>query len=61
MVKIGEMNGAGGFAADDFDDARMRVAEGVDGDAAEKIQIFLAGGIKDVAPRPWVITKGWRL
>src|SRR5208282_2810817 len=49
VKKIGKMNGARGLAADDFDDARMRVAEGVDGDAAEKIQVFFAARIVDVA------------
>ena len=48
MKKIGKMNRARGFAADDLDDAGMRVAEGVDGDAAEKIQILLAARIVDV-------------
>src|ERR1700686_692915 len=41
VVEIGEMNGARGFAANHFYDARMSVAEGVDGDAAEKIEILL--------------------
>jgi hypothetical protein len=49
VVEVGEMNGASGFAANDFDDAGMRVAESVDGDAAEKIQVSFAGGIKNVA------------
>ena len=43
VVQIREVNSARGFAADDFDDARMRVAERVDGDAAEEIEIFFAG------------------
>jgi hypothetical protein len=43
------MNGARGFTANDFYDARMSVAESVDGDASEKIEIFFAGGVVDVA------------
>ena len=43
------MNGASGFAANHFDDARVRVAERVDGDAAEEVEIFLAGGVIDIA------------
>ena len=42
------MNGARGFAANRFYDARMSVAERVDGDAAEKIEILLASGVEDV-------------
>ena len=49
VKKVGEMNGTRGFAANDFDDARMRMAEGVDGDAAEKIEIFFAARVIDVA------------
>jgi hypothetical protein len=49
VKKIRKMDRASRFAADDFDDARMRMAEGVDGDAAEKIEIFLAARIIDVA------------
>src|SRR5271168_174010 len=49
VKEIGEMHGAGGFAADDFYDAWVRVAEGVDGDTAEKIEILFSGGVEDVA------------
>ena len=38
----------GSFAANDFDDTGMGVAEGVDGDAAQEVQIFFAGGVEDV-------------
>src|SRR5438094_367332 len=41
------MNGAGGFAADDFHDARMRVPESVHGNATKKIEILFAGGIEN--------------
>src|ERR1700687_6323379 len=33
VIEIREVNGAGGFAADYFHDARVRVAERIDGDA----------------------------
>ena len=49
VVQIREVNCASRFAADDFDDARMGMAERIDGDSAEEIEIFFAGGIKDVA------------
>src|SRR5947207_1578708 len=42
------MNGTGGFAADDFHDARMRMAKSVHGDAAKKIEILFAGGIENI-------------
>lgn len=48
VKEIGKVNGARGFAANHFDDVGMRVAEAVDGDAAEKIEIFFARGIEDV-------------
>jgi len=48
VVEIREVNGAGGFAADDFDDAWMGVPEGVDGDAAQEVEIFFAFGVEDV-------------
>src|ERR1700739_3547132 len=48
VIKIREVNRLGRFAANDLDDARMGMAEGVDGDAPEKIEIFLAGAVKDV-------------
>src|ERR1700730_1203635 len=41
VVEIGEMNRACGFAANQFYDARMSMAEGVDGDATEEIEILL--------------------
>src|SRR5436853_629672 len=43
------MNGAGGFATDDFYDARMRMAESVHSDAAKKIEILFAGGIENAS------------
>src|SRR5439155_23775166 len=43
------MNGAGGFAKDDFYDARMRMAESVHSDAAKKIEILFAGGIENAS------------
>src|ERR1700682_2863154 len=49
VIEIREVNGAGGFAADYFHDARMRVPERIDGDTAKKIQIFLASGVVDVS------------
>jgi hypothetical protein len=42
------VNGARGFAADYFYDARMRVAECVDSDAAKKIEILFSSGIENV-------------
>ncbi len=42
------MNGARDFAAYGLDDARMRVAEAVNGYAAEKIEIFFAAGIVNI-------------
>jgi len=35
------VDGARGLAANDFDNARVGVAEGVDGDAAKKSRYFL--------------------
>jgi hypothetical protein len=49
MKKIRKVNGASGFAADYLYDAGMRVAEGVYGDAAEKIEIFFSIGIEYVS------------
>src|SRR5690348_4115287 len=43
------MNRARGFAANHADQARMRVSQRVDGDAAEKIQIFLALRVVEAA------------
>src|SRR5690348_1064314 len=39
------MHGARGFAANDADEARMRIAQRIDGDAAEKIEIGAPSGI----------------
>jgi hypothetical protein len=36
------MNGAAGLATDNFDNARMSVAECIDGNASEKIQVLFA-------------------
>ena len=49
VKKIGKMDARAGFAANRLDDTGMRVAESVDGDAAEEIEIFLAAGVEDVA------------
>ena len=48
MKKIGKMNGTHGLAANGFDDARMGVAECVDRNTAEKIEILLPGGVEDI-------------
>src|SRR6266853_7039832 len=48
MKKIREVNGTRGFAADYFHDARMRVAKSVHGDAAQKIEVLLPGGIENI-------------
>jgi hypothetical protein len=48
MKKIREVNGARCFAADNFYDARMRVAERVDGDTAKKIKVLFSSGIENV-------------
>ncbi len=45
VIEVREVDGARGFAANDFNDARMGVAEGVNGDATKKIEIFLARGV----------------
>ena len=50
VIEVGKMNGAHGLAANHFDNARMRVAEGIDGDAAKKIEIFFARRVKNVGP-----------
>src|SRR5690348_11596403 len=42
------MNRARRFATNDPNDLGMGVAETVDGDATQKIEIFLAGGVEDV-------------
>ena len=52
VKKIRKMDCARGLATDDFDDARMRVAQCVDGDAAEKIEIFFAARVIDIAAAP---------
>ena len=44
------MNGARGFAANHFDDARMCMPERVDGDAAQEIQILFARGVESKRP-----------
>ena len=49
VKKIGKMNRARGLAADDLDDAGMRVAQSVDGDAAQKIEILFAARIVNVS------------
>src|SRR5215472_9441271 len=48
VVEVGKMDGARGFAANHFDNARMRVAKRVDGNAPKKIEIFLARRVEDV-------------
>src|SRR6266704_4329949 len=52
VIKIGEMNRARGFAADDLDDARMGVAERIDGNAAKKIEILFARGVENIRSLP---------
>src|SRR5579885_1806910 len=42
------MNGARGFATNRLDDAGMRMAERVDGNTAEKVEVLFAGGIEHV-------------
>ena len=42
LKEIGKMDGATGFAANYAHQARMGVAERIDGDATEKIEIFAA-------------------
>src|SRR5579859_97414 len=49
MKEVGKVDRASGFAANDFDDARMRVAKSVNGDSAEKIEILFAARVEDVA------------
>jgi len=56
VIEIRKMNRAGRFAADYFHDAGMRVTEGVDGDATEKIEIPLPGGVKNISAAPCVMT-----
>lgn len=43
VKKVGEVDCPCRFAANDFDDIGMRVAETVDGDATEEIEIFFSG------------------
>src|SRR5215470_17183112 len=50
VKEIGQMNGATGFAANHFDDIGVSVAEAVDRDTAEKIEIFFPVGIENVRP-----------
>src|SRR6267143_659389 len=52
VIEIREMNRTVGFAADYFHDSRMCVTEGVDSDAAEKIEILLPGGVKNIRAAP---------
>ena len=49
VEEVGEVNGASGFATNSLDDAGMSVAQGIDGDAAEKVEIFLTARVEDVA------------
>src|SRR5882762_7183686 len=42
VIEIAEVDGARGFTADGFYYARVGVAESVDGDAAEEVEIFFA-------------------
>src|SRR5580658_4240716 len=46
------MDSARGFPSNDFDDARMGVAQGVNSKAAEKIEVFFAARIINVAAAP---------
>ncbi len=48
VIEIREVNGARRFATDHSYDSRVRVTERVDGNAAQEIEIFLAGGVIDV-------------
>src|SRR5882762_4620520 len=48
VIEIAEVDGARGFTADGFYYARVGVAESVDGDAAEEVEIFFAGGVMHV-------------
>src|SRR5712692_2739916 len=48
VIEIREVNRAGGFAANYFHDARMRVPERVYGDAAKKIKVLFSDGIENV-------------
>ncbi len=52
VIEIRKMNRAGRFSADYFHDAGMRMTEGVDGDAAKKIEILLPCGVKNVSAAP---------
>jgi hypothetical protein len=48
VIEVRKVNGARSITANHFNDARMGMAEGVHSDAAEEIEIFFAGGVKDV-------------
>ena len=52
VKEIRKVNGAPGFAPDHAHQARMRVAERIDGDSAEKIQIFASPRIIEAAAAP---------
>src|SRR5207245_11545993 len=52
VIEIRKMNRAGRFAADYFHDAGMRVTEGVDGYATEKVELPLPGGVKHISAAP---------
>src|SRR5690242_16189390 len=48
VVEVGKMNRARRFTANHFDDPGVRVAERVDSDSSEKIQILLARRVENV-------------
>jgi hypothetical protein len=65
VKKIGEVNGARGFAANNFQNARVRVAQSIHSDATKKIQVFLPVGIEHVGASPvskedWRTLVGWQ-
>src|ERR1700682_3954217 len=49
VIKVREMDGTRCFTTNNFYDTRMGMAEGVDGNATEKIEIFFSTGVIHVA------------
>src|SRR5437588_1063010 len=49
VIEVRKMNGAPDLAANNLHNARMRVAERIDGDAPQKIEIFVSGGVENIS------------
>ena len=50
--EVGDVAEGGDLAADGLDDGRVGVAERVDRDAADEVEVLVAVGVPDRAPSP---------